>query len=141
MFNGFITFYIITNDWRMVYFDSDKFDLSISRIIWYCFLNSPFSMLFLFKVSPKHLDGCILQPWRSCLLPITHVFWYTQGNLGILDISSRGYTTVMRSHTGRISSVAIDPYRKHLATVSEDHTIRVWDSESLQQVGNLVNCF
>lgn len=56
------------------------------------------------------------------------------GNLGILDISTRGYTTVMRSHTGRISGVAVDPYRKHMATVSSDFTIRVWDSETLQQL-------
>ncbi|KAK3091415.1 hypothetical protein FSP39_019740, partial [Pinctada imbricata] len=56
------------------------------------------------------------------------------GNLGILDISTRGYTTVMRSHTGRIMGVAVDPYRKHIATVSMDHTIRVWDSETLQQL-------
>ncbi|XP_056017616.1 WD repeat-containing protein 90-like isoform X2 [Ostrea edulis] len=56
------------------------------------------------------------------------------GNLGILDISTRGYTTVMRSHTGRISGVAVDPYRKHMATVSSDFTIRVWDSDTLQQL-------
>jgi len=40
----------------------------------------------------------------------------------------------MRSHTGRITGVAVDPYRKHLATVSEDHSIRVWEAETLQQV-------
>ncbi|XP_053384270.1 WD repeat-containing protein 90-like isoform X2 [Mercenaria mercenaria] len=57
-----------------------------------------------------------------------------QGNLGMLDITSRGYTTFMRSHTGSIRSVAVDPYRKHIATVSEDNTIRVWDSETLQQL-------
>ncbi|WAQ96619.1 WDR90-like protein [Mya arenaria] len=56
------------------------------------------------------------------------------GNLGMLDITSRGYTTLMRSHVGRIRSVAVDPYRKHIATVSEDNTIRVWDSETLQQL-------
>ncbi|XP_052262541.1 WD repeat-containing protein 90-like isoform X2 [Dreissena polymorpha] len=56
------------------------------------------------------------------------------GNLGMLDITSRGYTTMMRSHVGSIRSVAVDPYRKHIATVAEDNTIRVWDSESLQQL-------
>jgi WD40 repeat protein len=59
----------------------------------------------------------------------------------MLDITSRGYTTLMRSHTGSIRSVAVDPYRKHIATVSEDNTIRVWDSESLQQVYFQVNLF
>ncbi|XP_069124737.1 WD repeat-containing protein 90-like isoform X4 [Argopecten irradians] len=56
------------------------------------------------------------------------------GTLGTLDISTRAYTTVMRSHTARIADVAVDPYRKHMATVSEDHSIRVWDSETLQQL-------
>ncbi|CAL1536659.1 unnamed protein product [Lymnaea stagnalis] len=56
------------------------------------------------------------------------------GNLGVLDVSTRQYTTVMRSHTGRVLSFAIDPMRKHLATVSEDNTIRVWDVETLQQL-------
>lgn len=56
------------------------------------------------------------------------------GNLGMLDVTTRSYTTMMRSHTGRITGVAVDPYRKHMATVSEDHTIRVWDSETLQQL-------
>ncbi|KAK7508050.1 hypothetical protein BaRGS_00001015, partial [Batillaria attramentaria] len=56
------------------------------------------------------------------------------GNLGILDVSSRDYTTIMRSHTGRVLSAAIDPYRKHMATVSQDHSIRVWDAETLQQL-------
>lgn len=40
----------------------------------------------------------------------------------------------MRSHTGRILWAAIDTQRRHLATVSEDHTIRIWDLETLQQV-------
>ncbi|KAK6171134.1 hypothetical protein SNE40_019389 [Patella caerulea] len=56
------------------------------------------------------------------------------GNLGILDVSTRGYTTIMRSHTASIHSISIDPYRKHIATVADDKTIRVWDAETLQQL-------
>ncbi|KAJ8037449.1 WD repeat-containing protein 90 [Holothuria leucospilota] len=56
------------------------------------------------------------------------------GNLGYLDISTRNYTTVMRSHTGRILCMSIDPVRRQLATVSQDHTIRLWDLDSLQQM-------
>ena len=54
--------------------------------------------------------------------------------MGVLNITSRAYTTVMRSHTGRILSLSIDPWRRHIATVSEDHTIRVWDADTMQQV-------
>ncbi|GFO23378.1 WD repeat-containing protein 90 [Plakobranchus ocellatus] len=56
------------------------------------------------------------------------------GNLGILDVPSRQYSTLMRSHTGRISCFSVDPQHQHLATVSEDHTIRVWDLITLQQL-------
>ena len=35
-----------------------------------------------------------------------------QGNIGILDVSTRGYTTVMRSHTARVVSMSLDPSRR-----------------------------
>lgn len=58
----------------------------------------------------------------------------SSGNLGYLDISTRNYTTVMRSHTGRVLCMSVDPVRRQMATVSQDHTIRLWDLDSLQQV-------
>ena len=30
--------------------------------------------------------------------------------------------------------MSLDPARKHVATVSQDHTIRVWDLDTMQQV-------
>jgi len=56
--------------------------------------------------------------------------------VGILDIATRNYTTVMRSHIGRILSASVDPGRRHIATVSDDRTIRIWDFDTLQQVGH-----
>lgn len=56
------------------------------------------------------------------------------GNLGYLNISSRGYTTLMRSHTDRILASSMDGIRRHLVTVSEDGTTRVWELDSMQQV-------
>jgi WD40 repeat protein len=44
----------------------------------------------------------------------------------------------MRSHTGRILSVAVDKQHRHLATASDDHTIRIWDLDTLQQVSSLL---
>ena len=62
------------------------------------------------------------------------VVFVLKGNIGILDVSTRGYTTVMRSHVDRVLSASLDPIRRHLATVSSDHTIRIWDLDSMQQV-------
>ncbi|XP_022092508.1 WD repeat-containing protein 90-like isoform X1 [Acanthaster planci] len=55
------------------------------------------------------------------------------GNLGMLDIATRNYTTLMRSHTGTVLSATLDPARRQLATVSADHTIRIWNMDTLQQ--------
>uniref|UniRef100_H2ZYH0 WD repeat domain 90 n=1 Tax=Latimeria chalumnae TaxID=7897 RepID=H2ZYH0_LATCH len=58
----------------------------------------------------------------------------TTGNLGYLEIASRGYTTLMRSHTDSILGFSSDGIRRHLATVSQDGTIRIWDLNSMQQL-------
>ena len=63
-----------------------------------------------------------------------YYYYYYQGNVGILDISTRNYTTVMRSHVGRVLSASVDSQRRHIATVSDDRTIRIWDFDTLQQV-------
>ncbi|XP_019395392.1 PREDICTED: WD repeat-containing protein 90 isoform X3 [Crocodylus porosus] len=56
------------------------------------------------------------------------------GNLGYLDIQSRDYTTLMRSHTDSILAFSVERLRKQMATVSQDNTIRIWDLVSMQQM-------
>ncbi|CAD8163025.1 unnamed protein product [Paramecium octaurelia] len=56
------------------------------------------------------------------------------GGLGILDISSHHYKTVIRSHTNVINQIQVHPYSKLLITLSEDCTIRLWDIEKSDQV-------
>ncbi|XP_069066782.1 WD repeat-containing protein 90 isoform X3 [Pleurodeles waltl] len=55
------------------------------------------------------------------------------GNLGYLDIPSRAFSTMMRSHTDSILAFSLDGIRKKLITVSKDNTLRIWDLGSLQQ--------
>ncbi|XP_068121067.1 WD repeat-containing protein 90-like, partial [Hyperolius riggenbachi] len=56
------------------------------------------------------------------------------GELGVLDVPSRGYLTLMRSHTDSLLAFATHPTHRQLATVSTDNTIRIWDMSSLQQL-------
>ncbi|XP_033117799.1 WD repeat-containing protein 90-like isoform X4 [Anneissia japonica] len=58
----------------------------------------------------------------------------TTGNIGVLNISTRSYTTLMRSHTDQVLSFSFDPLHRNIATVSRDRTIRVWDVQTLQQL-------
>lgn len=54
--------------------------------------------------------------------------------LGLLDVTQFSYSTILRSHNGRVlGAVARDPYAEEYVTYGEDRTIRVWDSLSSQQ--------
>ena len=62
----------------------------------------------------------------------------TKGNIGLLDASTHGYTTLMRSHTASILSVGVSKSQGQLVTCSSDCTIRVWDLAQGTQVCNAV---
>lgn len=56
------------------------------------------------------------------------------GNLGVLNTSTRTYSTLMRSHTNKILAMSFDLTHRYLATVSADQSIRVWDLDTLAQL-------
>uniref|UniRef100_A0A670K2Y4 WD repeat-containing protein 90 n=1 Tax=Podarcis muralis TaxID=64176 RepID=A0A670K2Y4_PODMU len=56
------------------------------------------------------------------------------GNVGCLDIQSKDYCTVMRSHLDSVLAFSVERSQKQLVTVSQDNTIRVWNLESMQQL-------
>ncbi|KAM4632224.1 WD repeat-containing protein 90 [Discoglossus pictus] len=58
----------------------------------------------------------------------------SSGELGVLDVPSRGYQTLMRSHTDSLLAFSTHLSHPYLATVSIDKTIRIWDISSLQQL-------
>ncbi|TRY93037.1 hypothetical protein DNTS_025166 [Danionella cerebrum] len=57
----------------------------------------------------------------------------TTGNLGYLDVGSRGYRTLMRSHTASVLGFSVDGVRRRVTTVSRDSTVRVWNMDTMQQ--------
>nr|XP_055195772.1 WD repeat-containing protein 90 isoform X6 [Nyctereutes procyonoides] len=59
------------------------------------------------------------------------------GHLGFLDVPSREYRVLVRSHTAPVLALATECSRGQLATVSQDHTVRVWDLATLQQLHDL----
>uniref|UniRef100_A0A8C1JFF9 WD repeat domain 90 n=1 Tax=Cyprinus carpio TaxID=7962 RepID=A0A8C1JFF9_CYPCA len=63
----------------------------------------------------------------------------TTGNLGYLDVSSRGYRTLMRSHTASVLGFSVDCVRRRVTTVSRDSTVRVWDMDTMQQLYDFVS--
>ncbi|XP_074742639.1 WD repeat-containing protein 90 isoform X2 [Strix uralensis] len=71
-----------------------------------------------------------------CISPDSHKVLCTTatGNLGYLDIQSRDYNTLMRSHEDSILAFSVEGTWKQMATVSQDNTIRVWDLVSMQQL-------
>ncbi|KAM4820254.1 WD repeat-containing protein 90 isoform 3-T3 [Thomomys bottae] len=56
------------------------------------------------------------------------------GHLGFLDIPSREYTVLARSHMASILAFSMERSRGQLATVSLDHTVRIWDLATLRQL-------
>ncbi|XP_036890386.1 WD repeat-containing protein 90 isoform X1 [Sturnira hondurensis] len=63
----------------------------------------------------------------------------SSGHLGFLDIPSREYSVLMRSHTALVLALATEHSQGQLATVSQDHTVRVWDLATLQQLYDVVS--
>ncbi|XP_062848748.1 WD repeat-containing protein 90 [Trichomycterus rosablanca] len=61
------------------------------------------------------------------------------GNLGYLDVGSRAYRTLMRSHTATVLGCSVDGTRRQITTASRDGTIRVWDMDSTQQLYDFVS--
>ncbi len=49
------------------------------------------------------------------------------------DARAQGIATVLRGHTGVINSMGFSPDGKLLATVSDDHTVRLWDPAAPSQ--------
>ncbi|KAL1248327.1 hypothetical protein QQF64_021645 [Cirrhinus molitorella] len=63
----------------------------------------------------------------------------TTGNLGYLDVNTRGYRTLMRSHTASVLGFSADGVRRRVTTVSKDSTVRVWDMDTMQQLYDFVS--
>nr|XP_045017712.1 WD repeat-containing protein 90 isoform X1 [Jaculus jaculus] len=58
----------------------------------------------------------------------------SSGHLGFLDIPSREYTMLARSHLAPVLALSTEQSRGQLATVSLDHTVRIWDLTTLRQL-------
>lgn len=56
------------------------------------------------------------------------------GNVGCLDIQSRDYRTVMRSHLDSVLAFSVERLQNQIVTVSQDNTIRVWNLETMEQL-------
>ncbi|CAK8679863.1 unnamed protein product [Clavelina lepadiformis] len=58
----------------------------------------------------------------------------SSATLGYLDVKTRKYKTIMRSHTDVITDSCMDGLRRTISTCSHDNSIRVWDFDNLRQL-------
>ena len=83
------------------------------------------------------VDGMkIFAGTKSVSVYVSHVHHVmshdTQGTVGVLDATTKEYSTLMRSHVGLIRCV--DMTTEHLISCSSDGTIRVWNVLLMNQV-------
>nr|XP_034986517.1 WD repeat-containing protein 90 isoform X1 [Zootoca vivipara] len=88
-----------------------------------------FSEVFLEAEHPSPVSSVRISPDNLKVLCTT-----ASGNVGCLDIQSKDYCTVMRSHLDSVLAFSVERSQKQLVTVSQDNTIRVWNLESMQQL-------
>nr|XP_051698148.1 WD repeat-containing protein 90 isoform X5 [Oryctolagus cuniculus] len=58
----------------------------------------------------------------------------SSGHLGFLDIAAQEYTVLVHSHVAPVRGLSVERSRGQLATVSADHSVRIWDLATLQQL-------
>ncbi len=56
------------------------------------------------------------------------------GNLGVLEVKKKEYSTLVRSHTDSITDIAINKSCKYIVTCSTDFSVRVWCFETGRQL-------
>ena len=54
--------------------------------------------------------------------------------MGVLDLSTKSYKTLVRSHLRRIISLSFDDIRSQIASVSEDRGIKIWNQGDMTQL-------
>ena len=86
-------------------------------------------MLFLTLGISSYFDDILSGGGLLLALLLSHDL---QGTIGILDASTKEYSTVIRSHVAMVT--CIDITTKHLISCSTDGTIRIWDMVTMNQV-------
>ena len=56
------------------------------------------------------------------------------GTVGVMDVATHGYRTVVRSHESIVLALAMDPHNREFTTTASDGTIRIWDLDSYDQM-------
>lgn len=62
-----------------------------------------------------------------------------QGTISLLDLENSSYNVVMRSHQDNINDIVHNQMTGLLVTVSDDFSVKVWNSESMEQVNEFIS--
>ncbi|XP_062955596.1 WD repeat-containing protein 90 isoform X1 [Cynocephalus volans] len=111
--------------------------LSVSRVV--CAVGSEDGYL---RLWPLDFSSVLLEAEHEgpiswvCISPdgLRVLSSTSSGHLGFLDIPSREYSVLVRSHMAPVLALSTEQSRGQLATVSQDCTVRIWDLATLQQL-------
>ncbi|XP_063082284.1 WD repeat-containing protein 90 isoform X7 [Cavia porcellus] len=94
-----------------------------------------FSSVLLEAEHEGPISSVCISPNGLCVLSTT-----SSSHLGFLDIPSREYTVLACSHMAPVLALSTEQSRGQLATVSMDHTVRIWDLATLRQLYDFTSC-
>ncbi|KAL5257469.1 hypothetical protein ACHWQZ_G012421 [Mnemiopsis leidyi] len=90
--------------------------------------DSQFSEVILNVEHESAVKHCLISTNGLKLLAATET-----DSVGVLDATTKSYSTVLRSHSKKVTAVAVDPCQRQLASISHDSSLRVWNLDSLTQ--------
>ena len=61
------------------------------------------------------------------------------GTISVLDLEASSYNVILRSHMDNINDVTHNQMTSKLVTVGNDYCIKIWDSETMEQVNEFIS--
>ena len=67
------------------------------------------------------------------------IFFAQAGTISVLDLETSIYNLILRSHLGNVQDLTINFMMNKIITVGDDYCVKVWDSDSMEQLNEFVS--